>query len=156
MLGTTANDPSLEGDEGTPGVSSTVQAVVNLYGPSDFLSLPDQFSPEQRAHMNDPVAHLFGGSIWNADADPARISLAKQASPVTHVSAQSCPFLIAQGALDAFVPVRQSEELDRALKAAGVPSTLIVLPDKGHAFGFNDHATTQAIIAFLQQQLDVK
>ncbi len=156
MLGTTANDPSLEGTEGNAGVSSTVQAVVDLYGPSDFLAVPDQANPEQLTHITPPVTHLFGGPIWGANADPARVAAAKQASPVNHVSATSCPFFIAHGALDSIVPVQQAQELDHALKAAGATSTLVVIADKGHAFGFNDHATTQGIIAFLRQQLGAK
>jgi len=48
------------------------------------------------------------------------------------VSADDPPFLILHGDQDDQVPLDQSQRLDAALKAAGVASTLVVLPGAGH------------------------
>src|ERR1700677_637093 len=37
LLGTTADHPELEGDEGNPGVSSAICAVCDFFGPTDFV-----------------------------------------------------------------------------------------------------------------------
>ncbi|MPY80036.1 MAG: alpha/beta hydrolase fold domain-containing protein, partial [Actinophytocola sp.] len=41
MAGVAGNDSELEGTVGVTGLSSSVHAVVNLYGPTDFLQMDD-------------------------------------------------------------------------------------------------------------------
>ncbi len=94
---------------------------------------------------NNDAAKLLGGSVL-ANPDKARA-----ASPVTFVSAKTCPFFIAHGDQDNVVPLQQSEELDSTLRKAGASSTLDVVPGAGHAFQ-NDEPYDRAI-AFLKQQL---
>ena len=105
LLGTTNDDPQLEGDEGVTGVSSSVQAVVDYFGPSDFISIVDEATPEQRANLNNPVVHLLGGTVAQKTA------LARLASPALHASSKACPFFIVQGDRDPIVPPPQSVEL---------------------------------------------
>ena len=50
----------------------------------------------------------------------------KESSPLTYVDKQSAPFLIIHGSADPLVPISQSERLYDALKAAGVPVTLLL------------------------------
>ena len=52
---------------------------------------------------------------------------ARHASPLEHVGADAPPTLLLHAARDANVPADQSLELDRALKAAGADSTLVLL-----------------------------
>jgi acetyl esterase/lipase len=151
LLGTTANDPKLEGDEGNPGVSSAVQAVVDYFGPTDFLSLADQVTGTQRANLDNPVTHLFGTPLWNNGLVAAELQVAKDASPVYHVTAQACPFFILHGDRDPIVPLQQSVELNDALKKAGIESTLVIVKGGGH--GFHDPASAMEAAAFLQRHL---
>ena len=153
LLGTTAGDPKLEGDEGNAGVSSTVQAAVDYYGPTNFISLVDQVTPQQRSNIENPVTRLFGGPIWNGGPVADKQEVAKEASPVYHVTPQSCPFFIVHGDQDKVVPPQQSEEFYRALQKAGVPSTLVIVKGGGH--GFNDPPSALAATNFLKQQLGV-
>ena len=153
LLGTTGNDPKLEGDEGNAGVSSAVQAVVDYFGPTDFISLPDQVTPEQRANLDNPVTHLLGGAAWNQGPVATMQAIARLASPVLHVSADACPFFILHGDRDPIVPLQQSVELNDALKKAGVQSTLMVIRGGGH--GFSDPSSALAATQFLKQQLGV-
>jgi acetyl esterase/lipase len=154
LLGTTANNPKLEGDEGNPGVSSAVQAVVDYFGPADFTSLFKQVTPAQRANLDNPVTHLFGTPLWDDGPVSNELAAAREASPVTYVSASSCPFFIVHGDRDPVVPLAQSIELNDALKKAGVDSTLVIVRGGGH--GFNDPASALAAAAFLKKQLGVK
>jgi acetyl esterase/lipase len=154
LLGTTANNSQLEGDEGNAGVSSAVQAVVDYFGPTDFLSLADQVTPAQRANLNNPVTHLFGTPLWNDGPVLKEQAVAKEASPITYVSAASCPFFIVHGDRDPVVPLQQSIELNEALKKAGVDSSLTIVKGGGH--GFNDPASAIAAVAFLKEQLGDK
>jgi acetyl esterase/lipase len=141
LLGTTAHPDLLEGNEGNPGVSSEVQAVVDLFGPTDLAVIAPGYSDSR----DNAVAHLLGGPV------DEKMDLARQASPVTYVNARSAPFYIANGDADTVVPVAQSVELNAALQKAGVPSTLHIVPGGGHEF--NDDAVNHEAIAFLTQYL---
>ena len=151
LLGTTAGNTKLEGNEGNVGVSSAVQAVVDFFGPTDFISLVDQVTPEQRARIGNPVTHLFGTPLWNQGWIADKKQLAQDASPVYYVSPRSCAFFIAHGDRDPIVPPQQSVELNDALKKVGVPSTLMIVKGGGH--GFNDPPTYLAATQFLKAQL---
>ena len=54
------------------------------------------------------------------------------ASPISHVSADDPPFLLMHGDKDETVSFAQSEEMEQALKAAGVPVKLIRIEGAGH------------------------
>jgi acetyl esterase/lipase len=99
------------------GYSSRVQAVVDMFGPSDFNAM-------RRAGLfSQAVIQIaLGGSA----------TVRRSASPVTYVTAGDPPFLILQGTADPVVPPAQSAELCRKLTAAGVPATLISMRGAGH------------------------
>jgi acetyl esterase/lipase len=114
LLGTQAR-----GDE----PDSQVQAVVNLYGPSDLAGLfrsPGAIMPLRLYLGRDPK-----------DA-PERY---RDASPIAHASGRSAPTLIIHGEADMLVPVAQSQAMAARLRASGVPAEVIVVPRAGHAFG---------------------
>jgi len=56
---------------------------------------------------------------------------AQRASPLVHVSADDPPTLIVHGGRDPVVPAAQGAWLDRALAAAGVDSTLVIIEGVG-------------------------
>ncbi len=104
---------------------SRVQAVVNLYGPSDLAGLfrsPGAVMPLRMYLGHDP-----------RDV-PDRY---RDASPIAHASGRSAPTLIIHGEADMLVPVAQSHAMAARLNEAGVPSRVIVVPRAGHAFGLN-------------------
>lgn len=123
MVGTSSGIAALEGDLGAfPKVSSKVQCVVNFFGPTDFLTMSgDALTP-------NPITALLGGT------GPELAEKAKQASPVTWVTQSSAPFFTAHGTKDPLVPFSQAEEIDAALKKAGVESHLIAMQGGGHGF----------------------
>jgi len=130
LLGTTGDTDKLEGNEGNLNQKSSVQAVCDWSGPTDLLTLIPQCAPDNPLHPKDPngvLAKFLGGL---PETKPA---LAKEASPITYVSAKCPPFLIMHGSIDDLVPVAQSQEFYKALQADHVDSQLITLEGAKHA-----------------------
>lgn len=143
LLGTSGDVKEVEGDNGSPGVSSRVTCVVDFCGPSDFL-LFGADSP-QLNRPGQPVYKLLNGPLKD------RLDMAKQASPVTHVSKDDPPFLIMHGTKDNLVPLSQAERLQTALKGAGVDSKFVQVIGGGHGFGGPE--VNQRVKAFFDRQL---
>ena len=123
-LDTMAGVKEYEGDGGWPGVSSAVQAVVDWFGPTDFVT-PGLYS-EQAKFL---TMGLFGAP---RDKDPA---LWKSGSPVFYVKAGDPPVLMVHGDADTLVPLAQSQVFADALTKVGVPNQLLVIHNGGHGFG---------------------
>jgi acetyl esterase/lipase len=107
MVAYAPDTPELEGAGGHADVSSRVQAVVNIYGPTDLTT--------EFARGNSVVSDFLGGKSF----DDAR-ELYQLASPITHVSKDDPPTLILHGSIDSTVPIEQADLLVAALKKAGV------------------------------------
>ena len=131
LLGTTGQDRRLDVGENLDQ-SSAVQAVMDWFGPADFEHWGDAAAQATLDLPQSAVARLIGGPVHT------HLDAARAASPVTFVDKNSAPFLILHGDRDNIVPLQQSQELDAALRKAGVESTLVVVPGAGHggpAFG---------------------
>ncbi|MCB1126380.1 MAG: alpha/beta hydrolase [Verrucomicrobiae bacterium] len=128
--------------------SSAVQAVVDFFGPTDFLQMDAHRRPNGMVHNlpDSPESKLIGGDIRQHADRVAR------PNPITYVSAGDPPFLIVHGDSDPLVPHHQSELLEAALREAGVPVTFHTVKDGGHG-GFQDPEVPRAVEAFLEQHL---
>ena len=116
LLGTTGDVKELlEGNCGTPNVSSRVRCVVSYCGPTDFLAA----KRIQGGREPSSVSLLLGGPV------DEKKDLARQTSPINYVSADDPPFLLVHGTDDPTVPFEQAELFYRALQQAGVDVTLI-------------------------------
>jgi acetyl esterase/lipase len=126
MLGVTGGVDELEGDVGgNSDQSSRVQAVVDYYGPSDFL-LRSQNQPSKTEKPDSPVRQLLGVA---ASKDK---ELAKLASPAFHVTQGDPPLLIVHGERDKTVFLDQSKRMVEEYGKAGLDVTLVVVPGAGH------------------------
>jgi acetyl esterase/lipase len=143
LIGTTGNVKKLEGTGGNLDQSSRVQCVVDWFGPTDFTKMGGwQDKPDS------PMARLLGGPVRD------RQELATKANPITYISKDSAPFLIMHGEEDKLVPMNQSELLDRALRKAGVESTLVRIPGNGHGGpGFTTPENRKKIEEFFEKHL---
>ena len=104
MLGAAGPDAGLE-PEGWPAeISSRVDAVVDLYGPT----------------------HVGLGPL-GPDSDPAT-------SPITYLDAGDPPFLVIHGTADTTVSVDRSKEFAEALASAGVKHELVIVEGAPHSF----------------------
>jgi acetyl esterase/lipase len=127
MLGTTGDTRIFDVGENLD-FSSNVQAVADWFGPTDFLQMDAHRLPDGMGHdgAGSPESRLIGGPIQRNRDKVAR------ANPITYITPVDPPFLIAHGDQDRLVPIHQSQLLDAALKAAGVPVTFITVKGAGH------------------------
>ena len=126
MLGTTADQPSLEGPVGDQSVSSKVHAAINFFGVTDIPALLEEGGDIDRHETTAPEARLIGGSVQE---NPDK---AKAASPTTYVSPEGVPVLTVHGTADKTVPYPQAKILHRALQKAGVENYLVTIKGGGH------------------------
>ena len=131
-----------------------VQAVVDLYGPTDFLQMDEHMidCPFFNAIFgltdchNDPLSpesRLVGCPIQECPR------AAQAANPVNYVGRGEPPFLIVHGQSDLLVPHHQSELLYRALKRRCNEATFYSLPLAGHSVDLlSDPALTEGQVRF--------
>ncbi|WP_206513053.1 alpha/beta hydrolase [Larkinella soli] len=156
LLGTSAGVPALEDlSMGNPEVSSRVQAVVDWFGPIDFLTMDDQFrmlGVRGAVHNapDSPESALIGKPIPEAPGAVALIN------PQTHISADCPPFLIQHGSKDPLIPYLQSAVFADALYRAAGPEKVRfgLLEGEGHGGPqFDDPKNLDTVFAFLDQHL---
>jgi acetyl esterase/lipase len=151
LLGVTGGVADLEGDLGNADQSSRVQAVVDFFGPTDFLQMDAHALPGatlKHDPLASPESQLVGGAIQENVAKVAR------ANPITYVTKEAPPFLIVHGERDLSVPLHQSELLHEALKKAGADVTFYIIAGAGHSGGIFYTGMMQAAVqAFFDKQL---
>ncbi len=147
MLGTTGDVTEFEVGENLE-VSSRVQAVVNYFGPTDFLQMDAHRLPDGLVHdaPDSPESKLVGGPIQEHKDRVAR------ANPITYVSKDDSPFLIIHGDKDSLVPYHQSVLLNDALQGVGVPVTFYRVEGGGHGW-FRDPKVPELTKAFIEKHL---
>jgi acetyl esterase/lipase len=121
LLGLADAKAGFEGSGGYAEQSSKVQAVVDMFGPTD---LAGEFGSAETLRI---ARSVFG-------ATNVQDEIIKRGSPVTYVKKDAPPFLILQGDRDNLVPPEQSQELHDRLQAAGSSSTLVMVKNAGHGF----------------------
>ncbi|MCM3725747.1 alpha/beta hydrolase [Neobacillus cucumis] len=144
LAGTTGSG-RLEGLElGNWEYFSDVQAVVDGYGPTDFLQMEEYDhstsvssddtesirlnSVQRHTDPESPESQLLGAPIQTVP------HLVREANPITYIDDKVPPFLILHGVCDLAVPVHQSELLYSALSKNGNETDLCLIEGLGHAF----------------------
>ena len=131
-------------DAPAAGTSSRVQAVFNIFGPTD---LSQDFDPQ----IADQVAFAVIGKKY-ADAGEE----VRKFSPLSYVGKESSPVFTIHGSEDKLVPVKQAERLREALKEAGVESETVIVEGMGHAVDMTKPGVPQAMesgVKFLKKRL---
>lgn len=126
LLGTSGGVEPLEGTVGGHlNESSRVQAVVDYFGPTDFL-LRAKTQPQFTDDPKGTVYQLLGGPVGQKQ------ELSKLASGISHVGDSDAPLLIIHGLMDKRVEVQQSIVLYQKYKDAGLPVEIRFVEDAGH------------------------
>jgi acetyl esterase/lipase len=112
-----------------PGVSSAVRCVVNMYGPTNLLTLQVTDKKGNPTGARKPLSAL---KVFGVDSEASPVL--RIASPVTHLSPTSPPILTLHGRADATVDYLQAEELARVARERGADHELILLENVGHTF----------------------
>ncbi len=123
------NDAAL----GNADVSSSVQGVVNWFGPSDF-GLMDAQAKAQGCDAADQThgdASSFESAYIGAPVSSSP-DLVQAANPITYITKDDPPMLLQKGDKDCTVPVGQSVVLADALSAAGLDVQYELLAGAGH------------------------
>jgi acetyl esterase/lipase len=151
LLGTAAEKFPGAADDPNRHLSAAIAAGCAQNPPTDLLAWDTQALPNPSVIAGAPdsmVERLLGGPLTE------RRALAELASPLRHVSAKSIPFFLVHGDADRAVPPRQSVTFHAALRAAGVESTLHVIPGAGHVGdAFTQGMPHPAIAAFFDRHL---
>jgi acetyl esterase/lipase len=147
MLGTTAGIKAFEGlHQGSSGHNSSVQAVVDISGPVDFLK-EDGYYPLSCGTNGYYHEYLsYETQLLGIDYLHNHQELVKSANPVTYLSSDDARFFLIHGAGDCTVPPNQSMLLDVALSAAGIPAdTLIIAAGQDHSSPYFKDLTRTAL-----------
>ena len=149
LVGSTNRHQVLEGTIGDfTNVNSDVQGVIDLYGPTNLLSILAQSTPHGIRVQAPALALLFGKPPEKAPAD------ARLASPVFHVDASDPPFFIGHGDQDIQVPINQAHELVGKLHSEHVEVHFEIVHGAGHSStDYYGSAFTEKIVQFLSSIL---
>lgn len=131
LLGTSNDVVDLEGSLGVTTQPSRVQAVVDWYGPTDFLLMDTQgqaqgCGPGGHNQASSPESLLVGCQIQTC---PAAV---QRANPLTYYSRDDPPFFIQHGSVDCAVPNAQSGILNTLMNANSHDVVFQTLVGAGH------------------------
>jgi len=159
MLGVSEGIPELEDlSLGYPDQPCSVQAVVDWFGPTNFLKMDEQLTASgltplpgtEHSSENSPESLLLGGKITDF---PDRV---KTANPETYIRKNAARFLIQHGVADFTVPVQQSIGLAENLKQVCGEERVVLELFEGFEHG--DHrlgspVNIKRVLDFIDQHL---
>ncbi|MBM3294956.1 MAG: hypothetical protein FJY82_10575 [Candidatus Aminicenantes bacterium] len=119
----TDEDDGLEG-AGLEGYSSRVAVAVERFGPTDLNDIESQTTADGLRMIVD----FLGCHPLDCP------ETARQASPVSYVTADDPPLMIQHGDKDTLVPYRQGERLAERLRSVGNAGALVKVRNAEHAF----------------------
>jgi len=140
---------------GNPTISSRIQAVVDWFGPVNFLTMDDQYAilgvkGMPHSTPDSPESEVIGKHIIYAAGE------VKAFNPETYITKDDPPFLIQHGSKDPLIPYLQSVAFADALyKVLGKEKVNFeLLEGEGHGGPqFNDPKNLEKIFAFLDKYL---
>lgn len=138
----------LEGSVGKfTGQTSSIDAVVDWFGPTDFLIMDACGSTMTHDASDSPESILVGGPIQeNQD-------IVTLANPITYADSDDPPFLIFHGDKDPLVPYCQSGKLYEALQQNSVESQLVIIPEGKHGPGVFEEKYFGMMVDFFSEEL---
>jgi acetyl esterase/lipase len=130
--------------------SSSVHAVVDWFGPTDFQRMDSCGSEMVHDADDSPESILVGGPIQENE------DLCALANPISYIDPTDPPFLILHGDADPLVPHCQSEMLFQRLQEAGVSSEYILVPQAKHGPGLFIEVYFRKMAEFFLAELEQK
>lgn len=144
FVGATNGNSKFESRTPESGGSSTVQAVIDIDGTLAFIH------PE--SGEGDDSKSISAATYWFGYPKTERPDLWNEASPLTHVSAQTPPFLFINSSVGRMHAGR--EDFIKKLNVFGTYSEVRTFPDAPHTFMFFDpwfDPTLTTISGFLKK-----
>lgn len=128
LVGVSGNVPELEGDLGDHlDRSSAVQAIIDYFGPSDFV-LRGKTQPD-RAYTEKSGSFALLGGLKTGNVAP---EMERFGSPATYVSSDDPPLLVFHGDADRTVLLDQSRRIVTLYSESGLRARLVTLENAGH------------------------
>jgi dipeptidyl aminopeptidase/acylaminoacyl peptidase len=126
--------------------SDRLKAAVDVVGISNFVT----FLENTQAYRRDLRRAEYGD-----ERDPEMRAFLQRISPIHHVDKVTIPLLVVQGQNDPRVPVTESEQIVRALRASGKTVWYMNALDEGHGYlkKENRDVFRQATLLFLREHL---
>ena len=135
LVGYCDSETGFDNSGGHSGISSKVQCIVDLYGPSDLTT--------DFVRRNKLAGTLVSGFLGKSiDEAP---DLYRRASPINYVSKDSPPTLILHGTVDDVVPIDQSDALAEKLTELKVPHIYDRLPGWPHAMDLSQEVNDRCL-----------
>lgn len=140
--------------------STKVNAVIDLYGPSDLTKIGEGLANQDiltDSHYSEsaPAGLWINGMATNVKTtggiktNPER---AAKANPINYISKDTPPFLVMVGNKDIRVSANQSELLHDALIQKGIDSTFYILNGAGHGGSqWDQKEFSDIVIGFLNK-----
>jgi acetyl esterase/lipase len=140
---------------GNPTQSSRVQAVVDWFGPINFLTMDAHFKATGKGQQNHNDADSPESRLWGKAIQTIPDSV-KMANPETYISVDDPVFFIQHGSIDKLVPTQQSVDFAEKLTAnlGQVKVVMEVLEGANHggpAFGTPENLAK--VFRFLDKHL---
>ena len=142
MVGFTAGHPEYEGEQyGWAGVSSAVQAIIDMYGPSILDADRDAFLKESGVPAMSfgapPPKEGSAPASGMAGAFTADMNMLHLISPIQYVHKDIPPTMIQQGEKDPIVPKQNSTLLAEKIRRICGPDRvdLRLYPERTHSDG---------------------
>jgi dipeptidyl aminopeptidase/acylaminoacyl peptidase len=134
---------------GSAGGYTTLQALtttdaftagISIYGVADLEALARDTHKFEARYLDGLIGPY-----------PEAIEVYRERSPIRHVESLSVPLLLLQGSEDAVVPPNQAETMAAAVRAKGLPVSMIIFEGEGHGFRRADsiRAALEAQLYFL-------
>ena len=152
LAGTSGDVKELEDmSMGNTNQSSRVMAIVDWFGPTNFLLMDEQLKETgngkpDKSEANSPLSKVLGQKITEI---PEKV---KMANPESYITSDDPPFLIQHGTKDPIVPTQQSinfaKKLETVLGKEKV--TLVLLEGSKHGGpAFQTPENLKLVVAFL-------
>jgi len=149
MIATSDNVVNPKSKDPVDKVSSRVQATAVFYPPTDFLNYGKANTFSQVSQAGLAFMGLAGAFDFKVFSDSTRTyvsitdmekkrEIAKEISPITHVSSDDPPVLIIHGNKDFVVPMQQSESIIARFKEMKVPCHFIMREGGAHGWPNRD------------------
>ncbi len=148
LMATTSGHKLLEGGVGgNLDQSSTIQAAIDYYGPTDFI-LRSKTQPSRANEKGSVVYELLGGGAHE------KVAKAKLASACYHVSEDDPPLLVFHGTRDKTVLLDQSQSIQDSYNKAGLSIKLHIIDGAGHGGNiFYSGKNANRLLEFLKDQM---
>jgi acetyl esterase/lipase len=130
------------------GISDEVQAVVDWFGPTDFLRMDSCGSTMNHNDPKSPESSLVGGPIQE-NREKTRL-----ADPAFYVRNTTPPFLIFHGDKDPLVPFCESEYFYSVLMSKGVKAGFVPVAGGGHGPGVMIEKYYEMMVAFFKEHIN--